>query len=202
VIAANANVPAGFRSGIPATSLPATDFSFPSMFPFSNPYTLYAGTCPGADPSKLISNYFDVNPSLVVTLAPGVPGPTVRVLEPWVDVKVQRGTPLVARDNARVFLYPLPRPSDDPEVVAECGTRVELTGSTSSSRTNLTGNLPPTRVVGHPFGQYQICAQYTNSSSRTFHAIESFASDNPNGKTVTINLPSAPSSGNGSCPSE
>jgi hypothetical protein len=198
VIAANANVPAGFRSGTPTTALPATNFSFPSMFPFTNPYTLYAGTCPGADPSKLIPNYFDLNPSLVVTLAPGVPGPTVRVLEPWVDVLVRRGSPLVARDSARVYLYALPRQTD--EVVPECGPQIELTSS--SSRTTTSGNLPSTRVVGHPFGQYEICAQYTNSSNRTFHSIVPFANDNPNGKTVTIDLPSSPSGGNGSCPDD
>jgi hypothetical protein len=209
VIAANAKVPAGFVQAQPvAPATTASSFSFPSVFPFQNPYTVYAGTCLGADPSKVIPNYFDLNPQLVVTLAPGVPGPTVRVLEPAVDVLVRRappspaGSPPVARDNARVYVYPLPRQA--PDVVPECGTRFELT--TDSARTGslavppLLGNLPPGRVAGLPFGQYEICAEYRNGSGNYFHKLQAFTNDAPNGKLVTIDLPNSPSGGNEQCP--
>jgi hypothetical protein len=185
VIAANSGVTAGFRQI--ETTTPRSTFAFASMFPFTSGYTVYSGTCTGNDPSKVIPSYFEDNPSLVMRLNPGVPGGTVRVLEPWLDVDVTRNGNDVS--GARVYLYPLPRTTP-----RECGERLELT--TSTSTTNSTGNLPPSRVIGHPFGQYEICAQASVSGNNR-HTILAVSNNTPAGKTVPIALPGT---SNGSCP--
>jgi hypothetical protein len=118
------------------------------------------------------------------------------VLEPWLDVKVTRNGSNLS--GARVYLYPLPRGTldEDGDIVnGECGGRVELTSSSSTTESS-DGGLPSSRIVGHPFGQYEICAQASISGS-TRHRRQTVTNDTPAGKQVPISLTTTSS---GSCP--
>jgi hypothetical protein len=148
VIAANTGIPpSGFREFKPQPpgTLNATTFALTGLFPFPDGYTIYSGTCPGADPARYVPDYYENYPG-VVTLAPGVPGGTISVLEPAINLKVTRGgneatAPLVSHPLSLAFAY------------------VKTPGCTSTP-------LEFERIVdgklqnpGAPFGEYEVCVQ-------------------------------------------
>jgi hypothetical protein len=171
----------GLQTGIrtfPATAppSPALTFDADDLYPFPSPYKIYAGRCTGADPSKYVSNYFDTHPEVVRTLTRGVHGGTVNVLEPAINVTVTWSNGSLVNNNfARVYAYPR---------TTGCGTtRIHL-GDTNSS-----GKLAS---PGLPFGQYDLCVQYTrvsSSSTRTYKATWSGMNNtNPAGTPWPVNF--------------
>lgn len=108
------------------------------VFPFTNPYAVYAGSCEGADPAAIDSAY--VQPALVA------PGATtqVAVRQPPVDLLVTRGGNPVSGATVRLTA-----------VARGCnGTVVRTTGAD--------GFLTDRAL---PYGSYDVCVQATVSGT-------------------------------------
>jgi hypothetical protein len=169
VVAANTGVPpSGFRLLKPAS--PATTIALGNLFPFPDGYTVYSGTCPGADPANFVPDYYASHQG-VVTLAPGVPGGTISVLEPAINLQVTRGgnqaeAPTFEEPQSRAYIY-----------VKTAGCTPERFEITPLERG---GRLPN---PGFPFGDYDICVGDGQGRS----AKASVTNDDPDG-TATIPL--------------
>src|SRR4029079_9195096 len=59
------------------------------LFPFPDGYAFYSGVCGGADPSRLVTDYFSCNPRL--TLVPRGGSAAVDVREPSLNLRITRG---------------------------------------------------------------------------------------------------------------
>lgn len=91
LVAANTGIPpSGFLVAAPAA--PTSTINLGGLFPFTDEYTIYSGDCQGNDPSlpEHTPNYFESFDGQV-QLAPGVPGATITVREPAINVRVTRG---------------------------------------------------------------------------------------------------------------
>jgi hypothetical protein len=192
VVVAHDGLQTGFRV-FPGT---ATAFNLDRLFPFRNPYRAYAGTCTGADPALWIPTYFDDRPPFDERLERGTTYGPVDLIEPYINVRARRGTTSSNSNLANAYII-----AD--QVDESCdGERVTL-GPTGSSGT-------VTRP-GVPFGDYVLCAQYTDTSfnpDRTWHVVgPTITNRDPAGHSTStaarINLivPNSPSGGNGGCPS-
>jgi hypothetical protein len=174
VVAAHPTIPAPggliFSSPTPVASI-----STPAqLFPFSSPYSVYAGSCVEAEPDRFGQD----NPT--VLLGRGASG-TVSVLQPSLRVRVRYGsTPaLVSGATVRFFHN-------------TCGGKVY----NAASLTDSNGAVPDQPL---PFGNYDVCADYDPPSTTTRRVREVNVNNNTlNGTTVTIDLTS--SSSGGSCP--
>lgn len=134
-----------FTSGSPATSIQAT-----SLFPFTDPYSVYAGDCTGADPADprfavgagTPPNPAPAEPRITQVVSPGG-SHTVVVKEPALNVRVRSAAPgNPAISGARVIAY---------TTSAGCpATRLDM-GTTDAQ-----GQLP---TPGLPYGDYDVCAQ-------------------------------------------
>jgi type II secretory pathway pseudopilin PulG len=187
VIAAHTGMPTGVRLVTPtAPATTATSFAFTSMFPFTTPYQVYAGTCTGADPSRLTGNstYFANHPEAVTSY-----GPALVVYEPTIDVYVQytRSSGTIDRGNARVYAYP--KSPDCPT------TRITLgTTSTASGATWAAGEIP--LLTGLPFGVYDVCADFTTGSGTIRkRSWTDVSNSNPNGTALSAALNSSSTAG-------
>jgi hypothetical protein len=142
VVASNTGIPpSGFRLFRPPS--PATTVALTNIFPFPDGYTVYSGTCAGADPARYVPDYYSSHQG-VVTLAPGVPGGTITVLEPALNLKVTRGgnqptAPLVSHPLSRGYAY-------------------VKTGGCTSERLEF-GRIVDGKLQnpGAPFGDYDVC---------------------------------------------
>jgi hypothetical protein len=182
VVAANTGVPpSGFRLFKPSS--PATTIALGSLFPFPDGYTVYSGTCPGADPANFVPDYYSSHQG-VVTLAPGVPGGTISVLEPAINLRVTRGgneatAPTFEEPQSRAYIY-LKTPGCTTE-------RFEIMPLATG------GKLPN---PGFPFGEYDICV----GDGQRRRAMASVRNDDPDG-TDQINLwINTTANENGDCP--
>lgn len=159
-------------------------FRLDNLFPFPEGYTFYSGGCLGADPSKLVPNYFS-SYSGMVTLAAGETGGSVTVYEPDANFTVTSttGTP---RTGATVYAYP---------------TAQGCTGVRIPFGTTLSTGKPA--YTGLPYGDYDVCAQvWSTSASRWYFATRSVRVDTPNGASTAVSIP-VPTSGTasrGTCP--
>jgi hypothetical protein len=152
VMAAHSGLQTGFETfpDTNATNANYTSFAL-KLFPFTTPYKIYSGRCTGADPSKFIANYFTTHP--MPTLTAGASAGSLVVREPATNFLVQRNNSsgvATNRQDAYIYAYP---------TGADCNEPIVL-GPTLS-----TGIVAK---PGLPFGDYQICAQYTLSGS-TYH---------------------------------
>jgi hypothetical protein len=146
LMADHTGVSTGFRS---------TNASpFTSMFPFYQaPYEVYSGDCTGNNPGGWIPGYYATHQPAVAQVDPGVAGPTRTVLEPSVNVTVNyratSGGSVQNATGATVFAYP--RTAGCAPGRVQVGT---ISGTTSTT-------------PGLPFGEYDLCVEYTRSVSST-----------------------------------
>lgn len=139
VLAANTGVP---PSGFLAVRGNASAYAFPNLFPFTDGYTVFAGSCLGADPSKHVDAYFDAYPGRVA-VSPGLPAGTVVVREPAVNLRVTRGGNRgTAPPNTNPF-----------------GSDVRIWSRTEGCTEVFEGELSGGALVnpGLPFGEYDLC---------------------------------------------
>lgn len=113
-----------------------------ALFPFTDGYAVYSGSCPSANPELAPNNnvsYFSQNPGFV-SLAPGATqGVTVREPALNIVVKDAAGAPI---QGARVRVKQ--------QIYSACG------GTRSTFFTGQDGTLPE---PGMPFGDYEVCAE-------------------------------------------
>ncbi|HEX5145862.1 MAG TPA: prepilin-type N-terminal cleavage/methylation domain-containing protein [Conexibacter sp.] len=135
-----------------------TAFLSDPVYPFSDPYGVYAGTCRGADPTQNGQS---------AQLAQVNPGGTtnVTVLEPPVDLRVvNNGTPVA---SAQVFMT---------GTGSGCGA---LPTQTTSTATN--GYLPDRGV---PYGPYNVCVLVLKSGSTYYKKTGTISNTSPRGVPV------------------
>jgi hypothetical protein len=163
LMADHTGVSTGFRT--------TTASPFTSMFPFYQaPYEVYSGNCTGNNPSNWITDYYATRPLAVAQVDPGVSGAQRTVLEPSVNVSIRyRPNTSTASSNvttgATVYAYPR---------TAGCATGRVTAGAPNASSG---GN---SSTPGLPFGQYDLCIQYTNTTvNRTWRAIWTRADNAP-----------------------
>jgi type II secretory pathway pseudopilin PulG len=135
----------------------ATSYRFTSLFPFTTPYKVYAGTCTGNDPVKVVPTFYEAMwPGAVVQLQPGLDAGTFTALQPAFSVTVtyNSGATLPNSPYANVYAYP--------KAAGCAGTRIAL------GVTNSAGTLQMT-YPGMPFGPYDLCAEFFRSSSSRWY---------------------------------
>ena len=174
VIAAHTGLTLGNRT---VTSAPgATTFAFTLMFPFTSPYLVYSGGCDGNNPSNAIPSYYSTHPNSVVQLTPGGATVAAKALEPAILLSLTSNGGVLSSDSfATVYAYPK---------TPGCATTRISMGTTSSA-----GALTE---PGLPFGLYDICVQYrdTSPSPDRFYA-HTFTNVNnvtPAGTSLTRNF--------------
>jgi hypothetical protein len=161
LMADHTGVSTGFRS--------TSASPFTSMFPFYQaPYEVYSGNCTGNNPGGWINGYYDTHQNAVAQVDPGVAGPTRTVLEPSVNVTVQykasSGGSLSNVTGATVYAYPR---------TAGCSAARVTAGTTTSGAST---------TPGLPFGEYDLCIQYSRTVSgtpKTWRAVWTGAGGNP-----------------------
>jgi Tfp pilus assembly protein PilV len=126
--------------------------SDPALFPFAAGYSVYTGSCPNADPSKYISNYYASNPGTVAT-DPGVES-SVAVHQAPLPVQVQNALG-AAQANAHVVATG----SASGGCPADTFT---LTTDGNGLVTHAGGTFDP----GVPFGSYDVCVDVRLTSTR------------------------------------
>jgi Tfp pilus assembly protein PilV len=139
---ANAGVPVtGTRQYLPGS--PQGTIAATALFPFPSAYTVYSGTCAGANPATWDPSYFTTYPSAgSVVVAPGG-APSVTVREPALRVSANtqnNNTPVHFRVK-----------STD----TGCADVFDWPSSGQNTGAGKTVTLPPT---GLPFGTYDVCA--------------------------------------------
>jgi Tfp pilus assembly protein PilV len=137
------------NAGIPAPSVRAYTVAAPAnailatgLFPFTDGYSFYSGTCTSAKPTLYNASYYSSNPG-VVTVGPGGSA-SVTVREPALNIRVTRATSSTNAPvwtGARVLIKSLD---------TDCSDRHEVVGGLTA-----TGGLPE---PGLPFGRYRVCA--------------------------------------------
>jgi hypothetical protein len=163
----------------------ATAFTFDPMFPFATPYQVYSGACTGNNPAIAIPTYYTTHPLSVVQLTPGGANVGAKALEPAILPALTWAGAALSTDNfATVYAYPK---------TAGCSTTRISMGTTTN-----TGALTN---PGLPFGLYDICVQYTDTTGVDKTYVHTFTNVNnitPAGTTLTRNFTTA--SGQGTCP--
>lgn len=139
VLAANTGVP---PSGFLALHGSASAYSFPNLFPFPDGYTVFAGSCLGADPSRHVDGYYDSHPGRLA-VSPGMPAGTVAVREPALNLRVTRG------GNS----------ANAPANTNPSGMAVRIWSRTEGCSEVFEGTLSRGKLVnpGLPFGVYDVC---------------------------------------------
>jgi hypothetical protein len=183
--AAHPNIPAPgalfFTSSTPVASI-ATAFT---LFPFSSDYSVYAGRCMDADPTRWGQDpETGVDPATIL-LGPGGDA-TVTAWEPALRVMVRYRTS-----------------TNPPTDVQPTGARVRFYDNTCGSlteQTTVNGEVP---YPGMPYGEYDICADYDHpddGAGRRKLMINDVKNDMPNGRDVALDILNT-SEYDGSCPS-
>lgn len=185
VLIANTGVPpSGFlRASAPSPGTSA--FAVGNLFPFPDGYTVFAGSCPGADPSKYVDGYFDAHPGRVA-VAPGMPAGTVTVREPAVNIHVRRG----GNDFEHGVDWDSP----------QSGAKVYSTAE-GCTETFDVGRLAPGGALpdpGLPFGEYSVCAEEVQD--RRHAMVTGIRNEDPAGTPVHELFIETSGPRNGRCP--
>ena len=167
---------------------PASSFTAPGLFPFTSPYSVYAGNCAGANPSNLPAPAA-VPPGLV-TVTPGA-SPSITIREPALRIRRfvsgSSGTVTNLAQGSRVKL------------VAKslgCGGFATYTTDRDGWVTPLVLPATPLQTStdpGVPYGVYDICAVNAGQQLR----LSNVAVDVPDGETVNMPMTGATP---GTCP--
>lgn len=153
ILSTTAKPETGFRT-YPGTS------SATSLFPFTGPYTAYAGICTANDPSRYQADYFEARPGYgKFTLGPGqlLSGSTAPVLrEPDIVTRIEyrlassgTGSGYLTAAGMKAWV----KPTD-----AGCGATYPQTTTTA------TGEIV---AEEYPFGTYSICAEYLRTAGNS-----------------------------------
>lgn len=149
-----------FKAGRLESSIRASD-----LFPFTSGYGVYAGSCPSADPTSHVPDYWSRYPGFV-SVTPGT-GSQVTLRLPALRVRVMRGGSPVS--GARVI------------------ARATGAGCTEAWSLTTAGN-GFLQAPGLPFGSYSVCA---DDGSRSV-TLPDVRNTNPDGTALTtMTLPSA-----------
>jgi Tfp pilus assembly protein PilV len=185
---------AGLRTVDPTGGAQAS-ITLAGLFPFSDGYGLYGGGCPGADPTKYITNYYALYPDKFIDTDPGVASPNVVVRLPSIDLRVIY--------NSAVL--PVASP-----------VRITATSKSTNCSEKFTFPAPATDVNGYmltpalPFGNYDVCADALKPGSTTIRLTKTLSGTNvvknsfvsgikpPNATSPVIDLNSGATTG--SCP--
>ena len=139
---------AGLRLWDPVGSVPQPSIDATSMFPFSDGYGMFAGGCPGADPTNTtndIDDYYVTNPGAYVNTDPGVAAPPITLRMPSTNLKVLRnGSPIPLATPVHIVFT---------SVSPGCTEKFVLDAATDINGWVNTPALP--------FGDYQVCADST-----------------------------------------
>jgi hypothetical protein len=141
------------------------------LFPFTSPYKVYAGRCTWADPARYgaAATPFSLSTPAV---APGGSIGTMTVREPATNIRVTRGGS--NRSNAYIFAYPTGADCNSP-------TNAIKLGPTQSSDGKV-------QYPGLPFGDYEICAQYTTGGNTYKSSNRTIQNRTPTGTTTVTTL--------------
>jgi Tfp pilus assembly protein PilV len=173
------------HSGMPATKVfgngtPVGTITSSSLFPFTDPYAVYAGNCASQDPRTSPNTG-----TAILQNAPqgGTVGP-VTVRQPSINVDVDR-----ADTSAQLSGVPVTA-TIDATLTPGCGGMFTFT-------TNANGQIDD---PGVPYGTYDLCGQWTNAGVTRRVRIADVANTTANGTALTrISIP-ATGGTVGSCP--
>jgi Tfp pilus assembly protein PilV len=146
--ASNAGVPsgpfspfAGIRTYVPGGTV--ASIAGTNLFPFADGYGLYGGGCPGADPTKYITNYYTQFPAAFIDTDPGVASPAVALRLPSINLRVLYNSAVI----------PVTSP-----------VKIVVTSKSTNCSEKFTFTAPATDALGWmltpalPFGDYDVCA--------------------------------------------
>jgi Tfp pilus assembly protein PilV len=127
-----------------------------NLFPFSDGYGVYGGGCPGADPTKYISNYYTLNPTDFIDTDPGVASPPIVVRLPSINLRVMYGA-------SGIPLTSLPRITATSKST-NCSEKFTFTATSVVPVTDTSGYLLTPAL---PFGDYDVCVDAIKPSTIT-----------------------------------
>jgi type II secretory pathway pseudopilin PulG len=179
VAASNSGVPAGpfspfakLRVVDPAGSAAQSSITMTGLYPFSNGYGVFGGGCPGADPTKYISNYYTLNPTDFIATDPGVAAPAVVARLPSINLRVYYGTTSTPTAGTPVPL-PLTSPVRITATSKTTGCTEKFIFPVTSLVTGATDALGWMTPSALPFGDYDVCADALKPGSTTQHITKS-----------------------------
>jgi hypothetical protein len=115
------------------------------LFPFSDGYGLYGGGCPGADPTKYMTDYYDQFPGAYIATDPGAASAPAVLRLPSINLKVlYDGLPMAPAENATTRIVVLSKSTNCTEKFVYAAPATDADG----------WMLNPAL----PFGDYQVCA--------------------------------------------
>ncbi|MFL5885253.1 MAG: hypothetical protein ACJ77M_09305, partial [Thermoleophilaceae bacterium] len=155
-----------------STGVQASTFSSSLAFPFTSPYSVYAGKCVGANPAL----YNSTNPTQQFQLDPGNPY-NLTVRKPALNVKVVdlSNNPLSGA-NVRVT----------PNTSALTGGDPSMTGCSSYTfTTNAQGLIDDPSV---PYGRWLVCANTTGATPKKTLLPTAVLNGDPNGVNPVQNV--------------
>lgn len=160
----NSRLPSGSRTfGSPAADGTITA---DSVFPFSDGYGAYAGTCTANDPTQYDAAYFTTSPGLVTPAPGGSEQATARMPAINLLAKKDDGTTLA---NARIFVT---------TIDSGCSQTFPMQQATSS------GAIP---LPAYPFGNYRVCIDDSiNRRASLTNVANTVANTNPAGSPLLV----------------
>jgi Tfp pilus assembly protein PilV len=138
---------AGLRVVDPAGGA-ALSITATGLFPFADGYGVYGGGCPGADPTKYISNYYALNPTDFIDTDPGLASPPVTVRLPSINLRVMYGASAIPLTSLP-HITAISKSTNCSEKFTYTSTLVPVAPVTDVSGYMLTSALP--------FGDYDVC---------------------------------------------
>ena len=171
----------GMTSARAFTGPRALNFTTPtSLFPFTSPYALYAGTCGLNNPGG--GNGLG---SATVPVGGSVTGPTLQL--PSLQVEVYNGN----TNNSNNLLNGARVSAED----IDCNVTRTLTTSTVNGRVPDDASGRP--MIGLPYGTYEVCAQNAAGTDRRIVTNFPLTSSGSSGTNLKINVRNTPA---GTCP--
>jgi Tfp pilus assembly protein PilV len=172
VTLANGGIPTGTLTFNAGSSSQST-WNINNLYPFTSGYGVWAGGCTSGNPVTY------GQPPVVATPAPGGSA-TVAVRQPAIKVTQASGVP-----GYSPAMFPFPAGVHVVYTSIDPGCTEKYSGTTSGTTPTSLAN------PGVPFGNYKLCADYTNAYAQ----LDTFANTNPAGSTPTL-----PYKGGGTCP--
>jgi hypothetical protein len=145
----------------------------PGLYPFTEGYSLYTGSCANADPSKWISNYFATNTGTVMTDPGGTYDVKIRQAPLAVEVKTATNAPRVGAHVVATGRSTNGCPADKLD---------DLITDANGFVTHPGGTFDP----GVPFGSYTVCADVPLTTTPVTYLL---ASQNVDATATTVSTP-------------
>jgi Tfp pilus assembly protein PilV len=140
----------GAKPFVSSTQVALSNSGVPSgpFSPFADGYGVYGGGCPGADPTKYISNYYALNPTDFIDTDPGLASPPVTVRLPSINLRVMYGAAAIPLTSLP-HITAISKSTNCSEKFTYTSTLVPVAPVTDVSGYMLTSALP--------FGDYDVC---------------------------------------------